>query len=300
MNITANRENKTTAQSTVFHDQTTREIIAIVNFPLLFASIVGNALVLVAMKKITSLQPNPLTLVCSLALSDLLVGFVAQPFFIGGILTRNNFLQKLAGVVIGSACSVTLCTITAISVDRLMALRYHMRYGSLFTKSRVRYTVLTIWLVNVLLSASYLWIEHIYKFIMGIATVICLTISAFCYILIYRVVRLHQSQILAQQVAVHTSSSQRDGTEMRRLRRSAINTFMFFIFLIICYSPMYVILFLYGLFIIDWKIEFNFYTTLMFMNSSINPFLYCWRVSELRREVVNTIRRMFCKQTVES
>ena len=298
-NFTVHKENKTTAHSTIFYDQTTRGILAILNCLLLLASIVGNALVLAAMRKISSIHPNSLTLLCSLAVSDLLVGFVAQPIFIAGILTRDKFVQNLSAVAMGSACSVTLWTITAISVDRLMALRYHMRYGSLFTESRVRYAALTIWLVNVLLSASYFWIEQIYKFTMGIVTVICLIISASCYILIYRVVRLHQTQILAQQIAIHPPL-ERNGTDMRRLSRSAINTFIFFMFLIICYSPMYVILFLYGLSFIEWKIEFNFFTTLVFMNSSINPFLYCWRVSELRGEVLHTVRRLFCKHTVES
>ena len=142
-NFTVHKENKTTAHSTIFYDQTTRGILAILNCLLLLASIVGNALVLAAMRKISSIHPNSLTLLCSLAVSDLLVGFVAQPIFIAGILTRDTIVQNLSAVAMGSACSVTLWTITAISVDRLMALRYHMRYGSLFTESRVRYAALT-------------------------------------------------------------------------------------------------------------------------------------------------------------
>ncbi len=39
-----------------------------------------------------------------------------------------------------------------------------------------------------------------------------------------------------------------------------------------------------------------FSATVVFMNSSINPFLYCWRLSELRTAVVKTARKMFCAQ----
>ncbi|XP_073229782.1 melanocyte-stimulating hormone receptor-like [Porites lutea] len=37
----------------------------------------------------------------------------------------------------------------------------------------------------------------------------------------------------------------------------------------------------------------NFTGTLVFLNSSLNPFLYCWRIKEIRQAVKATIRR-FC------
>ena len=46
----------------------------------------------------------------------------------------------------------------------------------------------------------------------------------------------------------------------------------------------------------DWQNEWQFAVTAVFMNSSINPFLYCWRLRELRTAVVKTARQMFCKQ----
>ena len=66
--------------------------------------------------------------------------------------------------------------------------------------------------------------------------------------------------------------------------------------MVICYMPLYILLTLhathqsYKL----WKNEWNFATTLVLMNSSINPFLYCWRIGELRRAVVRTAKEMLC------
>ena len=34
--------------------------------------------------------------------------------------------------------------------------------------------------------------------------------------------------------------------------------------------------------------------TLVYLNSTLNPFLYCWKISELRRAVKQTIRQALC------
>ena len=62
---------------------------------------------------------------------------------------------------------------------------------------------------------------------------------------------------------------------------------------------MFVFLTLYGLSTKEWETEWRFSYTAAVMNSSINPFLYCWRLGELRTAVVKTARQMLCKQTEE-
>ena len=132
----------------------------------------------------------------------------------------------------------------------------------------------------------------------GIITIICLIISTFSYIRIYFIVRGHRLQIHAQQQAVQSPNDECN-LHMARLKGSALNTFVFYIALILCYFPMYILLTLQGISKKDWRIEWNFATTLVFSNSSINPFLYCWRLQELRAAVVKTARWMLCKQTDE-
>ena len=128
---------------------------------------------------------------------------------------------------------------------------------------------------------------------------ICLVISTFCYIRIYGIVRRHQLQIHAQQQAVQSFNAE-NNTNMLRLKKSAMNTFVFYIALIICYFPSCIILTLRGLSYKDWKTEWNFAHTAVFMNSSINPFLYCWRLRELRAAVAKTARHILCKETEEN
>ena len=131
--------------------------------------------------------------------------------------------------------------------------------------------------------------------LLGVISGILLLISTFSYIRIYLIVRRHQSQMLAQQQAVQTVSTE-NGARMMRLKQSALNTFVFYIVLITCYFPMYIILTLHGISYRKLQVVRNFVITLVFMNSAINPFLYCWRIRELRVAVVKTARQMFCKQ----
>ena len=275
-------------------------INCVLNAPLMLISIFGNALVLAAIIKTPSIRSTSMHMLCSLAVSDLLVGLISQPLYIASALSKESSLAK-AMITIGFYfCLVSLATVTAISVDRYMALIYHMRYATLVTHSRVRYTLGIIWTISLLVNSIYfLSINGLYAILLGVISDILLLISAFSYIRIYLIVRRHQSQMLAQQQAVQTISAEY-GARMMRLKQSALNTFVFYIVLITCYFPMYIILTLYGISYRKLQVVRNFVITLVFMNSAINPFLYCWRIRELRVAVVKTARQMFCKQTDEN
>ena len=59
------------------------------NIPLAITSIIGNLLVLHAVWKTPTLHVPSVVLLCGLALSDLTVGAVMQPFFIANDLREN-------------------------------------------------------------------------------------------------------------------------------------------------------------------------------------------------------------------
>ena len=285
-------------------DHSTPETIVIINCvlntPLMLISILGNALVLAAITRTPSIRSTPhMMMLCSLAVSDFLVGLIAQPIYIAEQLTKDGFVKHAARMMGFSLYGVSLWTITAITVDRFLALHYHMRYATLVTESRIKYTLTIIWLINFLLPGFGFWNKRVHNFVAATVTIICLLICMASYIRIYCFIRRHQLQIHAQQQAVQSSDAE-NNLNVPRLKRSALNTFVFFIVLIICYLPFYVVLTLDGLSIRDWQSEWEFAITGVFMNSSINPLLYCWRLRELRTAVVKTARQMLCKQTEQA
>ena len=263
------------------------------NAPLMLISIIGNTLVLAAISRTPSLRSSSTVFLFSLAVSDLLVGLVVQPVYIANELT-NNLLRKVMTTMAMAACGVSISTMTVISVDRFLALHYHMRYPNLMTTNRAMYTSATLWIINFLLSLLSFLNMNAYYFAGAIGVAFCLLFSTVCYIRIYRIVRKHQLQI--QQQAVDSMNAE-NNRNMHRSKRSAINTFIFYIVMILCYTPLIISMIMLGIPNIPVTKPWNLADTVAFLNSAINPFLYCWRLRELQTAVVKAARKMLCKQT---
>ena len=269
------------------------ETIGIINIalnaPLMLISIIGNTLVLAAILGTPSLRSPSTVFLCSLAVSDLLVGLVIQPVYIANELT-NDSLHQVMYTMAFCACGVSVCTMTAISVDRFLALHYHIRYPNLMTTHCAMCISATPWIIVFLSSLLSLWNMNALHFAAAISIAICLLCSSVCYIRIYRIVRQHQLQIHVQQQAV-------DSLNIQRSKRSAINTFIYHIVMILCYTPLIISMIMLGIPHISVTKALNLAETVAFLNSAINPFLYWWRLRELRTAVVKTARQMLCKQT---
>lgn len=287
-------------------NHTSLETFAVVNCvfnaPLMLISITGNALVLVAIIRTPKIRSTSVIMLCSLAVSDLLVGSVAQPLFIAGELTTSRYIESMSEIMASVLCGVSLCTMTAISVERFIALRYPMKYQSAFTtKWRVIYvSIIIIWASNILFSVFYFWQWTTYFSVMAVGICLCIFISTFSYIKIYRVVRRHQAQIQTQQQAARQNSpDDRNNVNMRavRMKRSAVNTFIFYVAMILCYFPIIISLYLSSISYKNWTKVWHLADTVVFFNSSINPILYCWRLGELRTAVYKTVKDILCTQT---
>ena len=227
------------------HSERTLVIVnCILNVPLILICIVGNALVLIAASKSRWIQSSSMEILSSLAFSDLLVGIIAQPLFLAHQFTKESFLNSLMVLIVYPICGISLWTLTAISIDRFLALHFHMRYATLVTTTRVKISIAFIWLYNFVSSALYYLVPFIYFFIMALTTVICILTCFLAYLGIYFIVRHHQLQIHAQQETVESKdvAGNIHGISMARLKKSAMNTFVFFIFFVICYLPMYALI----------------------------------------------------------
>ena len=112
-------------------------ISCVLNAPLMLISILGNALVLAAIVRTSSIRSTHMIMLCNLAVSDFLVGLIAQPIFIAELLTKDRFVEHAAVMVGYSLCGVSFLTITTIIVDRFLALHFHMRYATLVVQQRL-------------------------------------------------------------------------------------------------------------------------------------------------------------------
>ena len=279
-------------KETNYHPETIVIINCVLNVPLMIISIIGNSLVLTAILKTPSLHSPSIMFLGSLAVSDLLVGLVPQPIYIAYELTRFSFLyQPMTTMAVIAAC-VSLSTMTAISVDRFLALHYHMRYPDVMTVHRAMYTIVGLWLLNFLVSLLVFLKVAAYYLAIATSIPIYLIISSFSYIKIYKILCRHQLQIVAQQRAMGSLNNENNTLQSAK---SAKNTFLYYIAMILCYTPLFIAMTILFFFPNHWTVDWNLTDTATFMNSSMNPFLYCWRLRELRRAIVKISRKMLCK-----
>ena len=274
-------------------------IICVLNAPLLLISIFGNSLVLAAILRTPSLRSPSTVYLCSLAVSDLLVGLVVQPMYVALVLRPGSFLLQSYNMLALSCCGVSLSTMTAISVDRFLALHCHMRYPNLMTEKRALCTTVSLWFACLILSCLYFWDRNIFFLTIVVCIALCVMISLFSYIRIYGIVHRHQLQIRTQQQAVQNLNAEHNLSIVQR-KESAINTFIYYICMILCYFPVLITLITQAVLPmqdIHLTVARAFATTVTFMNSAINPFLYCWRTRELRMIVLKTVRNILFRQT---
>ena len=269
----------------------------ILNTPLMLLSIIGNALVLVAILRTPSIRSPSVIFLCNLAVSDLLVRLVVQPIYVTAEIARTVRALSQAVDTMGFAGrGVSLATMTAITVDRFLALHYHLQYPNLMTTSRAIYTIVTIWCIIMLFTFSYIWSPSIYHyFVSPFVTIILLLVNLVCFIKIHRIVRRHQLQIHVQQQAVENSIDT-NNHHIRQSTKSAKSIFIYFLVMILCYTPSFFVHIISAINISNSIILWTFPITAAFMNSSINPFLYCWRSPELRAAVFKTAKLLSCRE----
>ena len=161
----------------------------------------GNTLTLVALHKETSLHTPSKLLFRNLATTDLCVGLIVEPLFVtyhtSTLKERWNICRYVFAVVSITGyilCGVSLFTLTAISVDRLLALLLGLRYRQVVTLKRIYRIVVVFWVVSTAGATTLLWNEHIKSLYVCVGVALCLFTSIFSYTKIFLTLRHNQIQ----------------------------------------------------------------------------------------------------------
>lgn len=137
-------------------------------------------------------------------------------------------------------------TVTAIGVDRLLALQLHLRYQAQVTVLRVARVVIFIWVFSGIFGTTKLWITAGLCDTFSSATIVSLLVVNFVvYLKIYLIVRRHHKQIQQQRQAINRNSLSVRRFQKYiyiRFQKTALNTFLVFILLACCYMPHTVVL----------------------------------------------------------
>ena len=271
-------------------------VVNIITCPLI---IILNLLVMIAVKTKARLKTNSnITLGC-LALTDVLVGVIAQPVFTTVTIltmqgeTSNKYctLQRFSKIMVRSLCGASFRQLTLISVERYLAIKHSLTYTTHVTKARILGLSVLAWISivvqacvpllitdeNILLTVNYFF----FPFVM--------TTIVFCQIAVYRECRRHEKQIAANQVSVE------DGEKFLKERKALKLTTTVVFVLLLCYLPSIIVRILFETSTITGvkTAHIAFFTTsfVAILNSLINPVLYCVRIRHFRIAFIEILLR---------
>ena len=209
--------------------------ITAVNIVFSITASLGNILILIALRKVTSIHPPTKLLFQCLAITDLSVGLISQPLMATVILLVDNIDIKIWNVLFFhllwsssiAFCGVSVFASTALSVDRLLALFLGLGYRHVVTLKRVRAVLACGCLASLLI--VLVWNQFggkTARITITIYLTLCLIISLFSYTKI--VLRLRQ------QGQANTGGSP---LNLERYKRTVVSVALVQLALVICYFP---------------------------------------------------------------
>lgn len=271
----------------------------IVNVISLFVASLGNAVILISIWRTQSLHSPSNTLLFVLSLTDFLVGTVTQPLYIISriyfLTTKTEGPQELLDtfdVTSSFLSGVSFFTATLISIDRYLALFLHLRYPSVVTNKRISVLIFGSWVLPAIWGYTWICNPRLFYFLGFASSSTCFSIIVAMYCKIYQVVRRHRKHIKNQPHFQETKSSSR--ANFTSYIRSVLNTFIVCLLLFLCYFPYLCTAALIQLagHSVSKKMSLEVSGTIIFINSSLNPFVHFWRVKEFRSAIKNTLQRL--------
>ena len=274
-------------------------IISVINGSLSTTAFFGNVLIIVASQKMRSFHPPSKLLLSSLAITDLCVGLIAQPLYASFLLSQEHskhcyYSAVVSNVIAVTFCGISLLTLTGISVDRLLALLLGLRYRQVVTLRRVRFLVVSFWLSSIAFAIILVFYHHIAIRIMYISILLCIVTSTFCYIRIYIAISHHRARI--QEETHQQPNGGGPLLNIARYRKTVSIALWVQMTLLACYIPYGIISIfaLSGLRSPTFDLAWDATLTLLFLNSTLNPLLYNWKIRHLRQEVMGMVRSLCC------
>ena len=274
---------------------------SVFNIFLCITAAVGNTVILVALRKVSSLHsPSKLLFRC-LATTDLCVGLITEPLSIVYWMSLTYEKWKVCRyayasffIVSYTLSSVSLLTMSAISVDRLLALLLGLRYRQVVTLWRTYVMVVIFWVMSAIVSILFLLNPLVPTWYGYIIIPLSLVTSVTSYTKIFLKLRHLRTQV--QRHAQQEQPSQPAPLNIEGYKKVVSSALWVQCALVVCYLPYCIVrasisykktrpstVFLMGV-----------ASTLIFFNSSLNPFLYCWKISEVKQAVKEAIREALC------
>ena len=288
-------------------------IFALLNGIIAVVILAGNTLACVVFLKSRHLRRSYMNrYLVSLAISDICMGALVMPFysvFCSGCqysLTPNCWIiRALKGVTFGA----NILNLVAISLDRHEAFFSPLRYASSMTKKRVTYILITVWIIPCLLTGARnfwqhgdsknkaLYIDRVYSNILIVIFVIFpfFLLLAINFKILYAIKRhlqrIHDNSTKMRLSFTLTLKQGRVTNNVRKLKGTLACVVVVVVY-ILCWLPRiyYNFCFLFHQIDLVSPMLIKLSLFFLFLQSSVNPFIYSFHRSEFRQAAVRLLK----------
>ena len=280
-------------------------VLVVMNCFTAITATLGNGLVIVAILTTSSLHSPSNVLLCFLAWTDLLTGLITQPMWTIKLVARitenyptSCYFSKLSVVPALSLSWASLFTLSMINVDRFLALNLHLRYREFVTIRRVIVAEAAVFVISICLGVpSLVAVASVSRSLTIVFMLLNILSNLILYKSISRTIGRHQRTIQAQQnIASHLQG--RSGLDVKKYNKSVKTMALIFGTFCLCYVPTlcsnFVARVYAGLDVMSWEVKMGTEVSYMvlILNSSLNPMLYCLRITDIRSAVHRILRKI--------
>lgn len=261
-------------------------------------TVVGNILVCVVYiidpgKKLRRVSNS--YFVINLAVADILVGITVEPINAASYWTKNTDVLFSYYIFAVLSCVCSIMNISALMVDRFLAVCRPFKYRSLVQPNHVRTAILIIWLFSMHFSILPLvgWRSasfQVYLYGLGV-----LSPAAVMLLSYYGLLRALKEKISNLQ----NSGNRKQATHVRNMvareRRISMTVFIMLMVFLVSWCPFvmvdFVLVFCEKCRSEKLLLARDITLTVGFFSSGINPGLYAWRVPNFRQALVLLFQR---------
>ena len=259
-----------------------------------------NAVAILALRRTLALPKNFKLLLLSIAVSDVGVGLLIQPMHVAYMSqdkshTHFVILRDAYLIATNFLCAASFIGVTALAADRFLAINLHLRYHELVTYNRVVFVVILIWMSSAIIGLLCIWDHWVGFAFVSIVTIVCLVVIAIFYLKIYLAVKYHTEQIAAMQTSERGEINEEMQRNAEKQKKAAVLIFCVYLVLVVCYLPNLILICVK---LADESFSTSPYLTaftdmLVFLNSSLNPLIYCWKMKHIRHAAKNILVKIF-------
>ena len=179
---------------------------------------------------------------------------------------------------------------TTVAVDRFLALHLRQGYRVVVTLKRLVPVLVCFWVISAVIPVTLQWDGHIVVAFSMITFISSIAISTIAFAKGYIKLRRHWLQVQVQD----QNNSNSGNLNLRRYKKSLDNMVCVYFLVLLCYLPQGFMVGITRFCGLQESVRFTILvtSTIMNINSSLNPLVYCWRMRAIRTRVLQSFRRI--------